>query len=149
MIGSKAHLFCLYFGVLADVTPPVALATYAAAGIARAKALKTGFTALLVAIAGFIVPYMFVYNPYLLLQGDVLQIILGCVTALLGVIGLASAVQGFLIDDLNIVERLLLLSIPFLILYPSLVANCVGVGFLVAVYLKQKAWKGRREARVP
>ena len=92
---------------------------------------------------------MFVYNPYLLLQGDVLQIILGCVTALLGVIGLASAVQGFLIDDLNIVERLLLLSIPFLILYPSLVANCVGVGFLVAVYLKQKAWKGRREARVP
>lgn len=145
----SAHLFCLYFGVLADVTPPVALATYAAAGIARAKALKTGFTALLVAIAGFIVPYMFVYNPYLLLQGDVLQIILGCVTALLGVIGLASAVQGFLIDDLNIVERLLLLSIPFLILYPSLVANCVGVGFLVAVYLKQKAWKGRREARVP
>ena len=78
-----------------------------------------------------------------------LQIILGCVTALLGVIGLASAVQGFLIDDLNIVERLLLLSIPFLILYPSLVANCVGVGFLVAVYLKQRAWMGRREARVP
>lgn len=143
----SAHLFCLYFGVLADVTPPVALATYAAAGIARAKALKTGFTALLVAIAGFIVPYMFVYNPYLLLQGDAFQIILGCATALLGVIGLASAVQGFLIDDLNIVERLLLLSIPFLILYPSLVANCVGVGFLVAVYLKQKAWMGRREGK--
>ena len=136
----SAHLFCLYFGVLADVTPPVALATYAAAGIARSQALKTGFTALIVAIAGFIVPYMFVYNSYLLLQGDVFHILLGCVTALLGVIGLASAVQGFLLDDLNILERLLLLAIPFLILYPSLVANCVGVGFLVAVYLKQKAW---------
>ena len=91
---------------------------------------------------------MFVYNPYLLLQGDVLHIVLGCATALLGIIGLASAVQGFLIDDLNILERLLLLSIPFLILYPSLVANCVGMVFLVAVYMKQKVWMRRKEAQV-
>lgn len=56
--------------------------------------------------------------------------------------------QGFLIDDLNILERLLLLSIPFLILYPSLVANCVGMVFLVAVYIKQKVWMRRKEAQV-
>ena len=66
-----------------------------------------------------------------------------------GCLNVHGSLLRFLIDDLNIVERLLLLSIPFLILYPSLVANCVGVGFLVAVYLKQRAWMGRREARVP
>ena len=141
----SAHLFCLYFGVLADVTPPVALATYAAAGIAKSNALKTGFTALIVAVAGFIVPYMFVYNPYLLLQGDIFHILLGCATALLGIVGLSSAVQGYLLDDLNILERLLLLSIPFLVLYPTLVANVVGSVFFAFVYIKQRAKLNREK----
>ena len=139
----SAHLFCLYFGVLADVTPPVALATYAAAGIAKSNALKTGFTALVVAVAGFIVPYMFVYNPYLLLQGDIFHILLGCATALLGIVGLSSAVQGYLLDDLNISDRFLLLSIPFLVLYPSLAANVIGSVFFAFVYMKQRAKLGR------
>lgn len=140
----SAHLFCLYFGVLADVTPPVALATYAAAGIAKSNALKTGFTALVVAVAGFIVPYTFVYNPYLLLQGDIFHILLGCATAFMGIVGLSAAVQGFLIDDLNIVERLLLFSIPFLVLYPSLIPNVVGACFLAAIWFKQKTLLKRR-----
>lgn len=91
----SAHLFCLYFGVLADVSPPVALATYAAAGIAKSNPMKTGYTALMTAVAGFLVPYMFVYNPYLLLQGDIWHIIIGCGTALVGIIGLSAGVQGF------------------------------------------------------
>ncbi|PIE54330.1 MAG: hypothetical protein CSA35_06315 [Dethiosulfovibrio peptidovorans] len=144
----SAHLFCLYFGVLADVTPPVALATYASAGLAQAKPLKTGFTALSVAFAGFIVPYMFVYNPYLLLEGSPFSIILGSATALLGIIGLASAVQGFLIDDLNILERLLLFSIPFLVLYPTLMTNGVGMLFLIAIYGKQRWSLKKRQAMV-
>ncbi|MDR1873936.1 MAG: TRAP transporter permease [Synergistaceae bacterium] len=141
----SAHLFCLYFGVLADVTPPVALATYAAAGIAKSNALKTGFTALIVAVAGFIVPYTFVYNPYLLLQGDVFHIALGCATAFMGIVGLAAAVQGFLIDDLNVLERLLLFSIPFLVLYPSLSANVVGAVFLAAIWFKQRTALKQRD----
>lgn len=139
----SAHLFCLYFGVLADVTPPVALATYAAAGIARSNAIKTGFTALANAAAGFVVPYMFVYNPYLMLQGDVLHIVIGGITALVGIIGLAAAVQGYLVSNLNIIERLLIFTVPFCIIHPSLVSNTAGVLIILAIFFKQKrfSWK--------
>lgn len=136
----SAHLFCLYFGVLADVTPPVALATYAAAGIAKSNAIKTGFMALVTAAAGFVVPYMFVYNPYLLLRGDIFHIAVGSVTALIGIIGLASAVQGYLVTDLNIFERLLIFTVPFCIIHPSLISNVAGVLVIAAIYLKQKSF---------
>ncbi|MCD8164361.1 MAG: TRAP transporter permease [Synergistaceae bacterium] len=134
----SAHLFCLYFGVLADVTPPVALATYAASGIAKSNPIKTGFTALVTAAAGFLVPFMFVYNPYLLLQGNVFHILIGCVTALIGILGLSAGVQGYLASDLNIVERLLLLCVPFLIIYPTLTSNLIGVAIIAAIYIMQK-----------
>ncbi len=138
-----AHLFCLYFGVLADVTPPVALATYAAAGIAKSNPIKTGFIALATAAAGFVVPYMFVYNPYLMLKGDLLHIVVGTVTALIGMMGLAAAVQGFLVKNLNIVERLLLFSVPFFIIYPTLTSNLMGVGIIAVIFLLQKGF-GRK-----
>ena len=134
----SAHLFCLYFGVLADVTPPVALATYAAAGIAKSEPIKTGFTALVTAAAGFIVPYMFVYNPYLLLHGNVVHILVGCVTALIGILGLSAGVQGFLINDLNIIERLLLFTVPFLIIYPTLTTNLIGTAIILGIFALQK-----------
>ncbi len=142
----SAHLFCLYFGVLADVTPPVALATYAASGIARSNPMKTGFTALVTAVAGFLVPFMFVYNPYLLLQGDILHILLGCFTALIGILGLSAGVQGYLVNDLNIFERILLLGVPFLIIYPTLTTNVIGVVIIAAIYVLQKGMgkKGRK-----
>lgn len=136
-----AHLFCLYFGVLADVTPPVALATYASAGIARSDPLKTGFMALATAAAGFVVPYMFVYNPYLMLQGgSVFDTVVGTVTALIGIIGLASAVQGFLVKDLNPVERLALFSVPFLIIWPTILSNVVGAAIVAGIFLLQKGF---------
>ena len=136
----SAHLFCLYFGVLADVTPPVALATYASAGIAKSEPLKTGFTALLTAAAGFIVPYMFIYNPGLLLQGNAFEIIFASVTALIAVLGLSAAVQGYLADDLNPIERLLLIAVPFLIIYPTMISNLIGAAIVAAVYAKQKGF---------
>ena len=134
----SAHLFCLYFGVLADVTPPVALATYAASGIAKSNPMKTGFTALATAAAGFLVPYMFVYNPYLLLKGDILHIILGCVTAILAVIALSAGIQGHFLSKLNIVERLVFIVLPFAIIYPSLLANLLAVTVIAIVFLLQK-----------
>ncbi|MDR1509596.1 MAG: TRAP transporter large permease subunit, partial [Synergistaceae bacterium] len=137
----SAHLFCLYFGVLADVTPPVALATYAAAGIAKSNPIKTGFTALVTAAAGFVVPYMFVYNPYLLLQGGIVDIVVGTVTAFIGILGLSSAVQGYLADDLGIVQRLLLFSVPFFIIYPTLSSNIFGVGIIAAIFVFQKKFR--------
>ncbi len=138
-----AHLYCLYFGVLADVTPPVALATYAAAGIARSEPLRTGFTALANAAAGFVVPYMFVYNPYLMLQGDVFHIVVGTLTALVGIMGLSAAVQGFLLRDLNVVERILLFTVPFCIIHPSLVSNAVGCFIVVAMFFLQRGSLGK------
>ena len=141
-----AHLFCLYFGVLADVTPPVALATYASAGIARSDPLKTGFMALATAAAGFVVPYMFVYNPYLMLQGgSVFDTVVGTVTALIGMIGLASAVQGFLVKDLNPVERLALFAVPFLVIWPTIPTNVLGASIVLGIFLLQKGFKGKEQ----
>ncbi len=134
----SAHLFCLYFGVLADVTPPVALATYAASGISKSNPMKTGFTALVTAAAGFLVPFMFVYNRYLLLQGDLFHILLGCATALIGIIGLSASVQGYFVKDINLLERALLFSVPFLIIYPSMISNLVGTGIVLGIFLLQK-----------
>ncbi len=142
----SAHLFCLYFGVLADVTPPVALATYAASGIAKSNPLKTGFTALVTAVAGFLVPYMFVYNPYLLLRGNPVMIVLGCVTALVAIIALSAGVQGFFVSDLNPLERLVFLAVPFLIVYPSLLANGAAVAVVAVVFTLQKARLPRKTA---
>jgi TRAP transporter 4TM/12TM fusion protein len=134
----SAHLFCLYFGVLADVTPPVALATYAAAGIAGSNAMKTGFTALATAMAGFVVPYMFIYNPHLLFQGNILQIGLSFATALMGIIGLSAGVQGYYIAPLSIVERAALLAVPFLLIVPNWTTDAAGLAILVGVYILQK-----------
>ena len=141
----SAHLFCLYFGVLADVTPPVALATYAAAGIARSEPIKTGFTALVTAAAGFVVPYMFVYNPGLMLQGSIFNIVFASITALIAVLGLSAGIQGYFVDDLNIIERLLLISTPFLIIYPTMLTNLIGAVIVAAVYAKQKGL-GRKKS---
>ena len=141
-----AHLFCLYFGVLADVTPPVALATYASAGIARSDPLKTGFTALATAAAGFVVPFMFVYNPYLMLQGgSVIDTVVGTATALIGIIGLAAAVQGFLVKDLNVAERLALFCVPFLIIWPTILSNILGAAIVVLIFVLQKGFGKKTE----
>lgn len=134
----SAHLFCLYFGVLADVTPPVALATYAAAGIAKSNVLKTGFTALVTAAAGFIVPYMFIYNSHLLFQGSIINIVLSTGSALMAIIGLAAGVQGYYIAPLTIVERILLLAIPFMLVDPRLITDILGLVILVGIYFLQK-----------
>lgn len=144
-----AHLFCLYFGVLADVTPPVALATYAAAGISRSDPLKTGFMALATAAAGFVVPYMFVYNPYLMLQGgNLFDTVIGTITALIGMIGLASAVQGFLVKDLNLVERLALFAVPFLIIWPTIPSNLLGAAIVAGIFVWQKVVGGSAQPAV-
>ncbi|GAB1485127.1 TRAP transporter permease [Aminivibrio sp.] len=145
----SAHLFCLYFGVLADVTPPVALATYAAAGIAGSNAIKTGFTALVTASAGFLVPYMFVYNPHLLFQGNILQIALSFVTALMAIIGLSAAVQGYYIAPLTLPERAALLLTPFLLIVPNTSTDLLSLAILVGVFLLQQRKAALRKKASP
>lgn len=133
-----AHLFIFYFGILADVTPPVALAAYAASGVAGSNPMKTGFMACVMALGGFLIPYMFVYNNALLCSGSLLNVFLGLIPALIGIIGLAAAVQGYFLQPMNLPVRLLFGAIPFLLIYPSRLADLLAAGVVAAYFLYQK-----------
>lgn len=133
-----AHLFIFYFGILADVTPPVALAAYAASGVAGSNPMKTGFAACIMALGGFLIPYMFVYNGALLCNGSLLNVLLGLVPALIGIIGLAAAVQGYFLRTMSLPARLVFGVIPFLLIYPSRVADLLGAGVVAAYFFYQK-----------
>lgn len=107
----SAHLFVFYFAILAAVTPPVAIAAYAAASIAGSDPLKTGFAALRLAVAGFIIPYVFMYNPALLLRGSILEILISTLSMVATVILFASGLIGYLVGKTNILQRVLLLGV--------------------------------------
>src|SRR5699024_2186977 len=105
------HMFVFYFGIVADITPPVCLAAYAGAGIAGANPFKTGMNAVKLAIAAFIVPYIFVYNPILVMV-DVtpLALIVALVTAIVGMMAVSSSMIGFFMRKMNMIERIILFS---------------------------------------
>ncbi|KYO64135.1 TRAP transporter permease [Thermovenabulum gondwanense] len=135
-----AHMFAFYFGIIADVTPPVALAAFAGAGIAKANPLKTGLNASKLAIAAFLVPYIFVYNPALLLINvQPAEIIWIIITSLIGIIGVSSAVSGYLITNQNIIERLIFFLGGILLVTPGLKTDIIGAGLLVIGYLIQRS----------
>ena len=137
-----AHLFILYFGTRADITPPVALAAYAGAGIAGSDPWKTGLAAFQLGIAGFIIPFMFVYANELLFIGRIGSILWALVTAVLGVTCLAAAVQRCLLLKTAWYETLLLYAIAFLLIKPGLYTDLAGFALLAAVIMLQ--WKGKR-----
>lgn len=130
-----AHLFIFYFGIISNVTPPVALASYAAAGVARCNPNKTGFLAFKLSLSGFILPFMFVYNPVLLMQGSVLEIIQSLISALLGIYSLACALEKFAFKwNINQVERLTLFASAILLIVPGTITDLIGIAILVAIF---------------
>lgn len=143
-----AHLFILYFGVVADITPPVALAAYAGAGIAGANSMKTGFQAVKLALAAFIVPYIFAVDSSLILVKEVIgtQVIFlpfisaipVIISAILGILCLAGAVEGYLADYCKIYERILLGVAALLLLKPGLLTDIFGLVVLIGIYVLQK-----------
>jgi TRAP-type uncharacterized transport system fused permease subunit len=134
-----AHLFIFYFGVIADLTPPDALAAYAAAGIARSDPWRTGFTATRLALAGIIVPFVFVYSPALLLQGATLgQVILTSVTGFLGVLALAGAASGYLVVRATPLDRVLLIGAALALIFHHLVWDVMGLALLTTTALLQR-----------
>lgn len=140
MIAS--HMFVFYFGIIADVTPPVCLAAVAAAGVAKSEPMKTGVQAARLAIAAFIIPYIFVYSPQLLLiDVTFLQLIFIVITSLIGIIAVASALTGFFSNDMNPVERIVFAAGGIALVTTSLMANAVGAALLVGVILIQKKKK--------
>lgn len=136
-----AHMFVFFFGILADITPPVCLAAYAGAGIARANPMRAGVTAVRIAIAGFLIPYVFILEPALLLQGTWQELLLALVTVILGMIGVSSGLAGYFMGRANIVERVLLLAAGITLIYPNIWVSLVGLVVLVAVALIQRLRK--------
>ncbi len=132
VVPLAAHFFVFWFGVLSNVTPPVALAAYTAAGIAGDDPLKTGWTALKLTIAGFIVPFIFVYSPNLLLiDARFLPTLLAVVTALVGVFCLGVAVENYFLRRLFLVERILVFAAALLLIKPGMFTD--GLGLALAV----------------
>ena len=133
-----AHMFVFYFGIIADVTPPVALAAYAGAGIAGGNALKTGVNASKLAIAAFIIPYMFVLSPELLLvYGVDSGLIWALVTAVVGMVALSSALIGYLAAPLVSWQRIILGAGGLMMIKPGLLTDIAGITIFAAVLFFQ------------
>ena len=137
-----AHMFVFYFGIIADVTPPVALAAYAGSGISGGNPLKTGINASKLAIAAFIIPYMFVLSPVILMiEGSALDLLLSTITALIGMVALSSSLIGFLADHCRLPERLLLAVGGLLMIKPGLLTDAVGIilfGLVLFLQLRRR-----------
>lgn len=142
-----AHMFVLYFAVLSAITPPVALAAYAGAGIAGADPAKVGWTAVRLGLAGFIVPFMFVFSPGLAFQSESYLLILrNFITATVGIVCLAGAIQGYMITNANLVIRAVLFVGALLLIDGGWVTDIAGLAFLGLTILWQKH-KARRTAQ--
>jgi TRAP transporter 4TM/12TM fusion protein len=135
----SAHMFVFYFGIISDLTPPVALCAMVAAGVASAPFWKTAVTATKLAVAGFIIPYMFVYNPKLLINLSSMNLAetsFIVITSVTGVIALAAVVQNHLFIRLKLYERIMLLSASFLLILPTYLHSIIGaimLGIVLAV----------------
>ncbi len=138
-----AHMFILYFGIIADLTPPVAVAAYAGAGIAGGNTMKTGFNAVKLAVAGFLIPYIFAINPALMgIQGPALLTIRLMVTSLAGVLALGAAASGFLMVKTEPYERILLFIVAIMLISPDLLTDIIGIfGLSLALFLQYKKFK--------
>ena len=134
-----AHFFVFYFGIVADITPPVALAAYAGSAIAKAPPMKTAFNASKLAIAAFIVPYIFALNPaMLLIDTTAFEIALVVVTSLIGMFGVASALNGFLLRKVDWPVRLLLAAGGLMMMDPQPLTDGIGLVLLAACLAWQK-----------
>lgn len=144
-----AHMFIFYFGCISSITPPVALAAYAGAGLAGCDPNKTGYKAFRLAFCSFLMPYLFVYNPVLLMEGDVLDILWSLVTALIGAYLLASGFEGFFFRwSLKWFERPLMILGAVMLIVPGMVTDLVGIAIIVVEFVTEFMFK-RSEKFVP
>ena len=130
IVEQAAHLFVFYFAILSAITPPVAMAVYAAVGISKSSLWETGWAAVKLGATGYIVPFMFAFSPALLMIGPWDIVTVAITTALIGVICLASSLHGFLLVNLNWAERSMLFLAAILLIKPGPTTDAIG-GFLV------------------
>ena len=140
-----AHFFVFYFACVSAITPPVALAAYAASGISGSDPMKTGVTSFRLGIAAYIVPFMFFYAPEILLQGPMYETVLRGLTALVGIYGLACGIQGWYFGTLALPLRGVLIASAICLVSPNILFDLLGVGILVLVFVLQKARRQQLE----
>ena len=154
VVPLAAHLFIFYFAIVSNFTPPVALACFAAAPIAKASPHRIGYTAMRLGIVAYVVPFLFVYSPTLILKGETLHIVVSAATAVLGAWLLATALVGYMFGSVGMVQRIVLTVAALALLLPT--DNQVGiasivniVGFVVAAAIVLANWRSRRIAPIP
>ena len=144
-----AHMFVFYFGIVADITPPVCLAAYAGAGIAKGNPFKTGVTAVKLAIAAFIIPYVFIYNPILVLvDATPITLATGVITAVIGMVGVSSGVIGYFIRNSRVWERFVIFSAGMMLIIPEFYTSTIGfalIGLIWFIQSKRPADDGKNE----
>lgn len=139
-----AHLFVFYFGCLSAITPPVAVAAYAAAAIAGSNPMRTGYTAWRLGLTAFIVPYMFVYGPPLIMVGTYLEILLASVSAVLGVTLFAAGIQGYGLTAMGRTERVVTVAAALLLIKPGWMTDLVGLVLALVIVFRQVTRRRRR-----
>jgi TRAP transporter 4TM/12TM fusion protein len=137
VVTPAAHMFAFYFAILSAITPPVALATFAAAGLAKADLWKSGLASVKIGAAGFIVPFMFVYEPALLMIGDWTTIAAATATPAAGALLLAAGLHGYLIRSASLWERAFLVAAAFCLIKPGLLTDLAGATLTGAVVASQ------------
>ncbi len=142
-----AHLFAFYFGILADITPPVALAAYAGSAIAKGNPFKAGVQATKLAIAAFIIPYIFVFSPAVIwIDATPLLIIRIIITALIGMIGIAAGMTGWFSTRANVLERILFIAAGLMLIDPSFMTDVIGIGGISLLAAYQRFYKEKKVA---
>lgn len=144
-----AHFFVFYFGIVADITPPVALAAYAGSAIAKAPPMRTAFNATRLAIAAFIVPYVFAFNPAMLfVETTALEVVLIVVTAVAGIFGVSAGLSGHVFCKMNPVIRLVSIAGGLTLLIPGMLTDIIGVVLIVLMVLFQKQMSKKAHAEL-
>jgi len=141
-----AHMFVFYFAILGTITPPVCLSVYVASGIAQSNWLKTAYYAMMMALPGFIIPYVFVNDSSILLIGTTSHILRTSVTALIGIFALAVSMMGYFLTRVNIIERIFMAIAAILLIFPDFKLGVIGILIVIFVYLYQK-FRRREEAK--
>ncbi|MEI0697738.1 TRAP transporter permease [Brachyspira intermedia] len=139
-----AHMFVFYFGIIADVTPPVALAAMAGAAIAKSDPLKTGIKATKLSIGAFIIPYMFIFNPdILMINTTIADVIPILITSLIGMFGVSAGLEGYVFRKCKAYERILFIIAGLLSIYPEFYSDIIGIAIIAILVIIQIATKNK------
>ena len=151
-IPMAAHMFCLIYACLSNITPPVAMSSYVASGIADSNQTKTSLIAVKLGLTGFILPFFFLDNPILLIGSTpdvpILLTIRAVITSSIGVVALSAGLQGYLLRNLAIIERGLLIISGLLFIEPGLITDLIATGILIALLLLQYFQTYRMKERI-